>query len=184
MNIDAQIKNADGVDFDANTAVLIIGAGACGLTAALAARDAHVETVLLERDASASGSTSLSSGMIPAAGTLAQSRAGINDSSALFAADIQAKAHGEAPPELVRTVSEQAGPAIDWLAQTHGVTLDVVTGFLYPGHAVARMHAPPSRTGGELHAALANAASCSICSPVRLLLSCSKCSCHLFAALV
>ena len=157
MSVDAQVKSADGVSFDAHAALLIIGAGACGLTAALAARDAAIETVLLERDASASGSTSLSSGMIPAAGTRAQSRAGITDSPALFAADIQAKAHGEAPPALVRTVAEHAGPAIDWLAQTHGVALDVVTGFLYPGHTVARMHAPPSRTGAELHAALSNA---------------------------
>ena len=159
MSSDAQVKLAGDVDFDAEVALLIVGAGACGLTAALAARDANVETVLLERDASASGSTSLSSGMIPAAGTLAQARAGIEDSPALFATDIQTKAHGEAPPELLRTVAEQAGPAIDWLAQAHDVALDVVTSFLYPGHSVARMHAPPSRTGAELHSALANAAT-------------------------
>ncbi|MEO5669952.1 MAG: FAD-dependent oxidoreductase, partial [Ramlibacter sp.] len=52
--------------------VAIVGAGACGLTAALMLADAGVECVVLERDASPSGSTALSSGFIPAAGTRVQ----------------------------------------------------------------------------------------------------------------
>ncbi|HQD16089.1 MAG TPA: FAD-dependent oxidoreductase, partial [Ottowia sp.] len=76
--------------------VAIVGAGACGLVAALTLRDAGVECVLLERDAQPSGSTALSSGFIPAAGTAMQQAAGIQDSPAQFAADIQAKAHGTA----------------------------------------------------------------------------------------
>jgi fumarate reductase flavoprotein subunit len=71
--------------------VAIVGAGACGLTAALMLRDAGVDCVLLERDASPQGSTALSSGFIPAAGTTAQRAAGVHgDSPAQFAADIQA----------------------------------------------------------------------------------------------
>jgi len=66
--------------------VIIVGAGACGLTAALAARDAGAEVLLLERDASPSGSTALSSGFIPAADTRYQRAAGIEDSPELFAA--------------------------------------------------------------------------------------------------
>jgi fumarate reductase flavoprotein subunit len=62
--------------------VAIVGAGACGLVAALALRDAGVECVLLERDAQPSGSTALSSGFIPAAGTAMQRAAGIQDSPA------------------------------------------------------------------------------------------------------
>ena len=75
--------------------VAIVGAGACGLTAALTLRDAGIDCVLLERDASPQGSTALSSGFIPAAGTAVQRAAGVHDDSAArFAADIQAKAHG------------------------------------------------------------------------------------------
>jgi fumarate reductase flavoprotein subunit len=71
--------------------VAIVGAGACGLTAAIALRDAGVECVVLERDAAPQGSTALSSGFIPAAGTTAQRAAGVHgDSPAQFAADIQA----------------------------------------------------------------------------------------------
>jgi fumarate reductase flavoprotein subunit len=76
--------------------VAIVGAGACGLTAALMLADAGIECVLLERDASPSGSTALSSGFIPAAGTRAQHRKAVSDSPEQFARDIQAKAHGTA----------------------------------------------------------------------------------------
>ena len=82
--------------------VAIVGAGACGLVAALMLRDAGLDCVLLERDARPSGSTALSSGFIPAPGTRVQREAGISgDSPALFAKDIQAKAHGTAAPHLV-----------------------------------------------------------------------------------
>ncbi len=54
--------------FTAETPLLIIGAGAAGLCAALAAKEAGVEAVLIERDAVPAGSTALSAGLIPAAG--------------------------------------------------------------------------------------------------------------------
>ena len=100
--------------------VVIVGAGACGLTAAVRLRDAGLDCVLLERDSMASGSTALSSGFIPAAGTRLQKSLGIEDSSEAFAQDIQAKAHGEAAPDLVRAYSQAVGPAIDALEQ-HGI---------------------------------------------------------------
>jgi fumarate reductase flavoprotein subunit len=37
--------------FDLHAPVLVVGAGACGLVAALAARDAGAEVLVLERDA-------------------------------------------------------------------------------------------------------------------------------------
>ena len=66
--------------------VAIVGAGACGLTAALMLSDAGVDCVLLERDAAPSGSSALSSGFIPAAGTQVQRAAGVADSAERFAA--------------------------------------------------------------------------------------------------
>ena len=47
--------------------VVIVGAGACGLTAALSLARQNIETLVLERDAQPQGSTALSSGFIPAA---------------------------------------------------------------------------------------------------------------------
>lgn len=139
--------------------VAIVGAGACGLTAALMLRDAGVDCVLLERDASPQGSTALSSGFIPAAGTAVQRAAGVHDDSAArFAADIQAKAHGRAAPHLVAAYTEAIAPAIDTLQQRHAIAFELLDGFLYPGHTLRRMHTLPQRTGAALMAALQAAA--------------------------
>jgi fumarate reductase flavoprotein subunit len=139
--------------------VAIVGAGACGLTAALLLADAGIECVLLERDASPSGSTALSSGFIPAAGTRAQQRKVVSDSAEQFAGDIQAKAHGTAAPQLAQAYAQAIGPALDTLEQRHGMVFEVLEGFLYPGHSALRMHAVPERTGAALMARLLAAAA-------------------------
>lgn len=136
---------------------LIVGAGACGLTAALALAEAGIETLLLERDARPSGSTSLSSGFIPAAGTQAQRCAGIDDSSAVFAQDIQRKAGGQAAAHLVDAYAQAIAPALDFLQARHGLQWEVLDGFLYPGHQRHRMHCLRERTGSALMGALQTA---------------------------
>lgn len=139
--------------------VAVVGAGACGLTAALMLRDAGIDVVLLERDAAPQGSTALSSGFVPAGGTAVQRAAGVpDDSPARFAADIQAKAHGRAAPHLVQAYTEAIVPALEALQQRHGLRLELLDGFLYPGHGVRRMHTLRERTGAALVAALAAAA--------------------------
>jgi len=51
--------------FDVEVPLVIVGAGAAGLCAALAAKEAGAEPVVIERDAVPSGSTALSAGLIP-----------------------------------------------------------------------------------------------------------------------
>ena len=138
--------------------VAIVGAGACGLVAAIALADAGISAVVLERDGQPQGSTALSSGFIPAAGTAAQQAAGVTDNAADFAADIQAKAHGRAAPHLVQAYVQAIAPALDALQQHHGLQWQVLDGFLYPGHRARRMHSLPQRTGAALMAALQQAA--------------------------
>ena len=141
---------AAGAEFEAHLPVLIVGAGAAGHVAALACRDAGVECAVLERDTLPRGSTALSSGLIPAAGTSMQRARGIDDDPARFAADIQKKANGEADPGIVTALTEAIGPTVDWLAARHDVPFELVEGFLYPGHSLLRMHGTPKRTGAEL----------------------------------
>ncbi len=138
--------------------VAIVGAGACGQVAAIVLRDAGIDCVLLERDDAPRGSTALSSGFVPAAGTAVQHEAGVADDPAAFARDIRAKAHGTAAPHLVDAFVAAIGPAIDRLRRDHGVPFELLDGFLYPGHSVRRMHALPERTGAALLAALDAAA--------------------------
>ncbi len=44
------VLSADGVEFDFEVPVVVVGAGACGLVAALAAHDEGQEVLVLERD--------------------------------------------------------------------------------------------------------------------------------------
>jgi len=152
-----RVVRAGRIEAAVRVPVAIVGAGACGLTAAIALRDAGVECLLLERDAVPSGSTALSSGFIPAAGTRVQRAQGIADSAGQFAQDIRDKTHGTAAEHLVRAYTEAIAPAMDALAD-HGLAFEVLDNFLYPGHHVHRMHSLPQRTGAALVAALDQAA--------------------------
>ena len=145
-------------DFTAD--VVIIGAGASGLTAALAAAENGSEVVVLERDASPSGSTSMSSGFVPAPGTRFQHAIGVTDDTAeLFFSDLKAKTYGQLDERLARLAAENIAPAMEWLADRCGVEWHVLDDFLYPGHARHRMHAVPEKTGAALEARLLAAAA-------------------------
>lgn len=144
----SDVGSLSAFDFEVQT--LIVGAGAAGLTAALAAHEAGQQVLVIEADAVPSGSTALSAGLIPAAGTRFQQAAGIDDTPALFAADIQRKAKLENDPALVAAMAQNAAPVVEWLSESHGLPFSLVTDFDYPGHARRRMHGLPSRSGREL----------------------------------
>ncbi|MGA9035115.1 MAG: FAD-dependent oxidoreductase [Pseudolabrys sp.] len=152
------VIGAPTAEFETQLPLLIVGAGAAGLCAALAAKEAGVDAIVIERDAVPAGSTALSAGLIPAAGTRFQRTRGIDDSPQRFAADIQRKANGEADPAVVEAVARGAGPLVEWLADRHKLPFDLVDNFTYPGHSALRMHGLPSRTGQELIDRLRNAA--------------------------
>jgi len=148
---------ATQVQFEIDTHCVVVGAGACGLICALRLSEAGITPLVLERDAQATGSTSMSSGFIPAAGTRQQEKQGIVDSPQLFASDIQRKASNEAEVELVNALSEDTARALDWLEDTHGFSWQVLDDFLYPGHSAHRMHCVSGKTGIDLQHRLLNA---------------------------
>ncbi|WP_421738104.1 FAD-dependent oxidoreductase [Caulobacter sp.] len=148
------ILRGDIPSFDFTIQVLVIGAGACGISAALAASDAGAEVLVLERDATPLGSTSMSTGLIPAAGTPEQAARNIDDSAERFAEDIALKTKGRADPNLALHVAQESAETIAWLRDTHAAPLQFVDGFLYPGHSRMRMYGTPNRSGSELQGAL------------------------------
>ena len=154
----AVVVTAADEKFDTQVPLIVVGAGAAGLCAALAAKERGIDAVVIERDDVPSGSTALSAGLIPAAGTRFQRDKGIADSPALFAADIQRKAKGEADRAVVETVAAGAASLVEWLSDRYGLPFDVVDNFNYPGHSAMRMHGLPSRTGRELIDRLRSAA--------------------------
>jgi fumarate reductase flavoprotein subunit len=144
------VLSSEGVEFETSVPVVVIGAGACGMTAALTVADAGVEVLVLERDSVPQGSTALSSGMIPACETHIQKAHGVKDTVDAMTTDILSKAHNATDADMVKVLCQESGPAINWLTGTHGVELALVDGFLYPNHSYLRMHAPASRTGADL----------------------------------
>ncbi|MEJ8473786.1 FAD-dependent oxidoreductase [Roseibium algae] len=140
---------------DAEADVVVIGAGACGLTAALRAKAGGADVLVLERDASPSGSTSMSSGFVPAPATRFQRTIGVqDDSSDVFETDILAKSNGKSEESLAKLASRTIGPALEWLSDAYGIDWIVLDDFLYPGHSRHRMHAVPEKTGAALLARL------------------------------
>lgn len=137
--------------FGTEVPLLIVGAGACGCIAALAAHERGVEALILERDPQPRGNTALSGGQIPAAGTKLQRAAGLlDDTPELLCQDILAKAHGECDHEIARVVAHASARTIEWLVERYRLPLSCVLDFQYPGHSRPHMHASPSRFGAEL----------------------------------
>lgn len=152
------VHSAQGKSFDLQVGVVVVGAGAAGLTAALAARDGGAEVLILERDHTPAGSTAMSQGNIAAAGTRSQKANGVEDSGEIFAADIVKLARGQTDAELARAFADASGPTVDWLVDTHQIPLALDTDWgTALGHSRSRIHATPTKTGTELMTCLINA---------------------------
>ena len=152
------IRSGDRL-FDISVPVAVIGAGACGCSAALAANERGAGVLMIERDDPPAGSTSLSGGQIPAAGTRLQKAAGIDDAPEDFAEEILEKARHQTDAEMALAVSRGSTVTVDWLVDTYGAPLEVLTDFFYPGHKKHRMHGTPNRDGAELLTCLLEAVS-------------------------
>lgn len=154
--------------------VLVAGAGAAGLAAALAAAEVGGEVVLIDASESyPNGSnTAMSTSMIPAGGSPWQRALGIADSPERFLDDVRRKTKGSADPTVARTLTGVAPELVAWLHDQCGVPLELVTDFDYPGHSRHRCHAVPDRSGRtllkQLRAAAAKTGAITFSSPLRL----------------
>ena len=130
--------------------VAVVGAGGCGLTAALRAAHENASVFVFEKMAVPLPNTARSTGMVPAAGTRWQRAAGIDDSPSVFVSDVMRKTHGQADARLADHLARASAPMVEWLVDRAEVELELVTGFTYPGHSRFRMHAPADRAGTTL----------------------------------
>lgn len=149
-------------DFEFTVPILIVGGGACGCIAALAAQQAGVTPLLVEGDARPMGSTGMSQGLICAAGTKAQRAHGIEDSAEAYFEDIMAKARGQTDAALARTLAYESGPTVDWMTDTLAMPWTIDLGFRPAyGNRTYRMHGWHGHSGQDmvdlLHQRLAEA---------------------------
>lgn len=124
--------------------VIVLGAGGAGMCAAIAAKEAGAENVVVfESMAICGGNTSYSSSGMNAAYTKYQKDAGIEDSVELFISDTIAGGHNKNNVSLVEQLCEGSAAAVDWVA-AHGLELSDVTSMA--GASVARCHRPADKT--------------------------------------
>jgi len=145
-----RVKNESEIPWDVETNIAVVGGGACGLIASLRAAEMGAEVMLLEKEKKVGGNTSLSQGMIPAAGTRFQKEAGIDDSPELMAEDIFKKNNYESDPEITLHLCKESKNLVEWLVDSVGIHLDIVTDFIYPGQSRHRIHAPSTRKGIQI----------------------------------
>jgi fumarate reductase flavoprotein subunit len=131
--------------------LVVVGAGACGMVAALAAARRGARVIVFEKGSEPAGNTARSTGLIPAAGTRFQREAGVRDDSPeLMAEDIFRKNGYKSDPEMTRLLCRESGPLVEWLVDEIGCEITCYTDFLYPGQSRHRMHGPKESYGSEL----------------------------------
>jgi len=96
--------------------VIIVGGGGAGLAAAIMARKAGATCMVVEADTKLGGATWLCSGVMYASATSVQKAAGIeNDTPDAMFHYIMTLAGWEADPLIFRILSDNSGPALEWL---------------------------------------------------------------------
>ncbi|MBV7484064.1 FAD-binding protein [Bordetella sp. BOR01] len=140
------------MSFDTEFDAVIVGAGGCGLAAAIAIHDLnpHASIAVLDKADRACGNTVLSSGSIPAAGTRFQKEAGVHDTPQMFQEDLLTIAGEHEAMHLTRVLTETSASLVEWLVDHAHVRLTLVDSYKHIGHRVHRLHSPPSRRGADL----------------------------------
>lgn len=131
--------------------LLIAGAGG-GLAGALRAAQLGLRVLVVEASShfAHGNNTSMSTAMIPGAGSSFQREVGVEDSPERFVADIMAKTKGTAGPVAAQALAEVSAALVEWLSSWVGLPLSLATDFPYPGHSTYRCHTLPGRSGARL----------------------------------
>lgn len=128
-------------DYDYDVA--IVGGGGAGMAAALAAKEAGAQRVIIaEADNLLGGSTRLSGGVFYAAGTSVQAEAGVHGDTADAMFDYYMTLNQwRVESSLARTLCDQAAPALEWLIEC-GVYFPPEDLYSSGVEGIARGHAP------------------------------------------
>jgi fumarate reductase flavoprotein subunit len=125
--------------------IIVVGAGGCGMMAALVAAKSEAQVLLLEKTDKAGGGTAFSSKGIRAAGSRCQHELAIDDSPELYAEDILRRNNHESDAGFTRHLAETSGRVADFLADTAGIEFHI--GEFAFGHSALRAHSwKPDKT--------------------------------------
>jgi len=110
--------------WDKEADVIVIGSGAAGMPATVAAVEAGASVILVEKNTVVGGCALISQGFLGiGGGSQAQRSANVDDSADLdyaFYMDFRSRENRRNVPEVLRAFCDRSGDTIDWLVQ-HGV---------------------------------------------------------------
>ena len=133
-----------------NYDVVVIGAGGAGFYAAITARNAGANVVLLEKMPAVGGNSLISGAEMNVAKNWVQPKLGINDDSPeLHAQDTFKGGDGKGDMKVINVMTHQALDAAKWCRDYLGVRFEDDNLFFFGGHSRKRALIPVGHTGTE-----------------------------------
>lgn len=141
--------NASAADISWNdeTDVLVVGTGFAGLAAAIEAKKAGSEVIIIDKMPVYGGNSSLNGGDMAAVGTPLQKEAGVEDSVDLMVADMLKAGKNYNHLDRVKAVVENSAAAVEW-CESLGVEFTKLN--FHGGHSVARTNTTSNATGADI----------------------------------
>ena len=133
-----------------NYDVVVIGAGGAGFSAAITARNAGANVVLLEKMPAVGGNSLISGAEMNVAKNWVQPKLGINDDSPeLHAQDTFKGGDGKGNMKVINVMTHEALDAAKWCRDYLGVRFEDDNLFFFGGHSRKRALIPVGHTGTE-----------------------------------
>ena len=123
------------------TDVIVLGSGAAGLTAALAAHESGAQVRVIERFDRVGGTSAVSGGVIWVANNPRQRAAGMADSRAEALAYFRSLDHGDLRDDVLEAFVDQGPEALDFLERIDALRVSLLAG--YPDYYLDRPGAKP-----------------------------------------
>lgn len=129
--------------------IVVIGGGGAGLTAAITAKEAGADVILIEKMPLLGGNTLISGAEMAVANNWIQEKEGIEDSIDQHVEDFLNGGDNIADEKLVRTIAENALAAAEWLRDDVKVEWEDEL-MQFGGHSVKRSLVPKGASGREI----------------------------------
>lgn len=160
----ANAEEAAALAWDEETDVLVVGAGFAGMAAAIEAKEAGSEVVIIDKMGIWGGNSSLNGGDMAAVGTPLQQAEGVEDSFELMENDMLVAGKHYNHIEKVKRLVEHSAEAVQWLTDL-GVEFTKLN--FHGGHSVPRTNTTSNATGRDITSAQAAYLEDTLGVPVR-----------------
>lgn len=136
-------------EWDEEFDVVVVGSGFAGLAAAFEAKKAGASVVVLEKMRTPGGNSIINGGVVAAAGSPLQEKAGIEDSPELLLQDMLQAGLQLNHVDLARMVAESSVDTVNWTIEELGTQYreDVTQ---EGGHSVPRMYSTYNQSGSAI----------------------------------